>query len=216
MSTYNYTYTVARVDTDTNTMEVVFEAPGKPAITVGARLPFKGENLDLMLEQYAPTNYWDSLSAEYEPPVVGLQGGSGAGAVFQAMGAEFSSGLHTVQDVRERKLRDIANWRYSREVSGVLLGGAPIKTDRESQAAVNNAYTSLKNGLLTSVNWKAADGSWVVLTLTEVEAIAAAVARHVKDCFDAEMHLGQQLEAALAGVTDVPAAVLAAESVVLA
>ena len=71
--------------------------------------------------------------------------------------------------------------------SGVLLpNGANIRTDRESQAQLNAAYSSLKNGLIESTFWKADGGMWVSVTLTEIEPIAQVVANHVAACFAAE------------------------------
>ena len=77
--------------------------------------------------------------------------------------------------------------RYEKETGGVLLpNGANIRTDRESQAQLNAAYSSLKNGLIESTFWKADGGVWVSVTLTEIEPIAQVVANHVAACFAAE------------------------------
>ncbi|MEN6402942.1 MAG: DUF4376 domain-containing protein, partial [Armatimonadia bacterium] len=82
------------------------------------------------------------------------------------------------------------------ETSGVVVGGAKIRTDRESQATVTGAFVTLSQGLVQSVDWKAEDGVWVQLTLAEITPIAAAVASHVQACFTAERLLAQQINAA--------------------
>ena len=82
---------------------------------------------------------------------------------------------------------EAAALRYEKETGGVLLpNGANIRTDRESQAQLNAAYSSLKNGLIESTFWKADGGVWVSVTLAEIEPIAQVVANHVAACFAAE------------------------------
>lgn len=213
--TIPFTYTVVRVDSDARCMDVVFESPGRPSVTVGTRIPRKGENLDLVMESYAPIGYWGELDQDLEAPEVGSRGASGVAALLQVAAPEFASDMTTVAQVRERRMRDIANWRYQKEVGGINLNGSLIRTDRESQASVGSAYSSLKNGLVDRVSWKTGDGTWVELTEVEISVVASAVARHVRDCFDAEKELVEQLDQALTGISDVPGAIVAANSVVL-
>lgn len=92
----------------------------------------------------------------------------------------------TLVDARNDKLQFLAETRYHRETAGIAVGGVLVMTDRQSQAALTGAYTSLKNGLLTSIDWKAAVGVWVSLSLAQVEPMAQAVAAHVQACFTAE------------------------------
>ena len=90
-------------------------------------------------------------------------------------------------NVKNALKAEVATLRYEKETGGVLLpNGANIRTDRESQAQLNAAYSSLKNGLIESTFWKADGGVWVSVTLTEIEPIAQIVANHVAACFAAE------------------------------
>lgn len=89
----------------------------------------------------------------------------------------------------------VAKQRYEKEVSGLEINGSKILTDRESQAQLNGAYVSLKNNLVTSIDWKASNGSWVVLTLTEVEPLATAVSMHVQNCFTEEKIKCEEIDA---------------------
>lgn len=95
----------------------------------------------------------------------------------------------TLAEWKEAKKAEIAEWRWQRETGGVTVGGARIKTDRESQATINGAYTSLKGGLLESVRWKTDDGTFITMGLAEIEAVAQAVALHVQQSFDLEAQL---------------------------
>lgn len=83
-------------------------------------------------------------------------------------------------------LSDVAATRWEVETGGITIDGAPIKTDRESQAQLTSAYTSLNGGLIADTQWKAADGSFTLVTLAELEPVAKAVAEHVRACFAAE------------------------------
>lgn len=83
-------------------------------------------------------------------------------------------------------LAEVAAKRWQVETGGILIGGTPIATDRESQAQLTSAYTSLKGGLIANTTWKAADGNFTLVTLAEIEPVAQAVATHVRACFAAE------------------------------
>jgi hypothetical protein len=178
-----YTYEIISVDEASRVMEVVYSSEGRQTMHISARLPYKGEALESVIEMFSPVAYWQDQEAEVVVPELG------SGSVGQAI-------PETLESVKIQKLAEIAEWRYTAEISGVTLNGASIRTDRESQAQITGAYTSLKNGFLASVNWKDANGQWVSLSLEQIEPIAIAVAQHVQACFDAEMALAQQVNAA--------------------
>lgn len=92
-------------------------------------------------------------------------------------------------------LSDLAARRYQAETAGVTVAGVKVATDRESQASLTGAYTSLQAGLVTTIDWKGDDG-WVVLDLPTCEALAQAVANHVQQCFTREKVLAEQVDAA--------------------
>jgi len=83
-------------------------------------------------------------------------------------------------------LADVAEKRWQVETSGIVIAGHHITTDRESQAQLFSAYTSLKSGLINDTAWKTADGHFTQVTLPELEPIAQAVALQVRACFAAE------------------------------
>lgn len=87
---------------------------------------------------------------------------------------------------KESLLAEVAAKRWQVETGGIIVDGIPIKTDRESQAQMSSAYTSLKNSLIEDTPWKAADGSFSLVTMAELEPVAQAMAAHVRSCFDAE------------------------------
>jgi len=83
-------------------------------------------------------------------------------------------------------LAGVATKRWQAETGGIVVAGSPIKTDRESQAQLSSAYTSLKSGLIDDTPWKADGDTFVLVTLAGLELIAQAVATHVRACFAAE------------------------------
>lgn len=178
-----YTYEIVSVDAAARVMEVVYSSEGRQTMHISARLPYVGESLEAVIDMFSPVPHWLEQEAEVVVPELG-SGTSGQAAP------------ETLASAKAKKLAQIAEWRFIAETAGVTLNGAAIRTDRESQAQLTGAYTSLKNGFLTSVNWKAANGQWVSLSLEQIEPIAAAVAQHVQACFDAEMALTQQVNAA--------------------
>ena len=98
----------------------------------------------------------------------------------------------TLEEVKEAKLSSLASIRYEKEIGGIAVSGATIATDRASQALITGAYVSLKQGFISSVNWKG-ENSWVTLTLVEIEPIAQAVCNYVQACFTKECILAQQI-----------------------
>jgi hypothetical protein len=97
---------------------------------------------------------------------------------------------------REIRLQELADHRWRIETGGVTLpGGGRILTDRESQAQVNSAYTTLREDFITTADFKGENG-WVLITLAEITPIAKAVARHVQPCFTAERRVSEKINAA--------------------
>jgi len=90
-----------------------------------------------------------------------------------------------IETVREKKIKELAQKRWEVETSGIDLGDSTILTDRESQAQISSAYAAAKNGLLTSLNFKSANG-WIVLTSEQMIYIGEAVYTHVQNCFNKE------------------------------
>lgn len=83
-------------------------------------------------------------------------------------------------------LGQLAAYRYDKEVAGIDVNGSVIKTDRESQATLNGAYTASLINPAININWKASDGSWVSLDASAISALASAVITHVQSCFTKE------------------------------
>jgi hypothetical protein len=180
-----YNFEVVTVDQAARVMEVVYTSEGRQTMRIGARLPYAGETLEAVIAMYAPVAYW----LEQDAVVQNVQVGA-SGAVTPAQ-PDMS-----LQSVKNRKKAEIAAARLSFEVSGVTVSGVRVLTDRESQAILTGAYATLKAGLVESLDWKAADGSFVTITTPEALTMAQVVANHVQASFATERELVAQIDAA--------------------
>lgn len=179
----NYTYEIISVNQQAKCMEIVYRAEGRQPMHIGARLPFVNEPLENVVKQYAPIVMWEQEDLPLSIPTVGVTGWIGMEE-------------KTLEDVKREKLEALAAWRYDLEVGGITLGSSIIRTDRESQALITGAFTTLKEGFVPYVDFKTASGAWIQITLAEITPIAQAVAQHVQTCFTAEKNLMARIHAA--------------------
>ncbi|MDH1506298.1 DUF4376 domain-containing protein [Aeromonas caviae] len=120
-----------------------------------------------------------------------------AGQQIMANDNGYPIAIDPPQPVRSKAvlLAEVATKRWAVETGGIIVAGHPIATDRESQAQLTSAYTLLKGGLIADTPWKAADGSFTLVTLAEIEPVAQAVAAHVRACFAAEQAHAEAIDA---------------------
>lgn len=69
-----YTYEIANVNPDARAMEVIYRADGHQTMHIGARLPYKGENLESVVRMYEPVAFWLEQQTEVSIPIVGQTG----------------------------------------------------------------------------------------------------------------------------------------------
>jgi hypothetical protein len=75
--------------------------------------------------------------------------------------------------------------RYEREIAGLMVNGAAIRTDRETQALLLGARIKAKEDARYSIMWKAENG-FIALIAADIISISDAVHDHVQQCFSAE------------------------------
>lgn len=90
--------------------------------------------------------------------------------------------------------------RYAVETGGILVNGAPIATDRVSQAMIGNAYAYIQASGAASVSYKTSAG-FATLTADQIKAVALAVGAHVQACFKAEDDADAAISASPATIT---------------
>jgi len=112
---------------------------------------------------------------EYEPPVI----------------------VVPFETLRELKLAALADKRWTVETGGILVGGASVRTDANSQAKITGAVSLFENDPeLVSIDWEAQPGVWVTLDAVTMKAIGIAVGRHVQGCFSRARTLSEAILAA--------------------
>lgn len=186
MININYSYEIVLVDAPSKCMVVKYTAEGFPPMQISTRLPYEGEDVEAVIRHYAPVSLWVLSKTPVVAPELGTKGEVKAPEPPPV----------TFESVKADKKVQIAEWRWQREVGGVSVGGTKIRTDRESQAQITSTLTSLEQGLLSSVDFKAQDGTWIKLTLDGVKEVARAVAQHVQQSFTIERQLVEMVEAA--------------------
>ena len=104
--------------------------------------------------------------------------------------------LPTLDELRARKLMELAALRWERETGGTTFNGMPVATDAVSQTKYIGAVVGAQIDPNAVINWKMADGTFVTLDAAAITAVAMVVRAHVQACFDREAELKTQIEAA--------------------
>ena len=93
------------------------------------------------------------------------------------------------QKLNEQKgllYKQITEFRWMKEAGGILLpNGIKIASSREDQNRITSVISNAELAGIEEVSFKAAS-RWATLTIPEIKAIAASVARHVQACFNNE------------------------------
>lgn len=189
-----YSWEINSIDDVSNTMTVkyMFNTSYQldPVLVNIQKCP-AGVNIADHISLYAPTTQL-APPKKYNSAAVGQ---TGVGSVYVDT-ITYPSDL-TLSDYKKLKLEEIAAARYTFETSGLLLNGTFIDTSRESQSILTSAYISLKNSLISSVDWKDSTGTFVTLGLSEIEMLSTAVSTHVQAAFSKEKLLTAQVTAAV-------------------
>ena len=109
---------------------------------------------------------------------------------WQVIDKPFTQTMMT--DEKNKLKQNLLDYRRTKEVGGFTLpNGIYIGTDYVDQAKLNQAFVTMQAGMLTHIDFKAADGNWIELALTDVTGLAFAVAQHVQGCFSKEKVIQQ-------------------------
>jgi hypothetical protein len=123
-------------------------------------------------------------SALSPPPVHCIANDNGGwDCYFQ--GEQLPVAVRTLEQAKAEKLAAVAEYRYGIETSGITVSGLQIKTDRESQAMINAAWSASQIIPPIEINWKGVDG-WALIDAAQISTIAQAVITHVQACFTNE------------------------------
>lgn len=87
-----------------------------------------------------------------------------------------------------------ATVRWLVETGGIMVGGAPITTDRESQAMISGAHAYVQANPSATIKWKTMAG-FATLSAEQITALALAVGTHVQSCFSKEAEVAAAIQA---------------------
>lgn len=180
-----YTYTITSVDQEARCMEIIYTAPNRQTMHIGARLPYVGETLETIVRMYAPIAYW----LEQEQKVVSVDIGA-SGAINPKAQSKTLSGA------KAAKLAELAALRYEREVEGVTIDDMVYDTSRISQQQIFTTNALLQSGQIETVTWKTSNYMFIPHNAASFATIASAVANHVQELFRIEGELVAAVAAA--------------------
>lgn len=69
-----FQYKVVSVNKDAGCMDVEFKSDGLPDVLVGVRIPFEGEDVDEVIQSFAPLSVWQPLIVPTQEVSVGHEG----------------------------------------------------------------------------------------------------------------------------------------------
>ncbi|CAO3403512.1 DUF4376 domain-containing protein [Azospirillum palustre] len=101
-----------------------------------------------------------------------------------------------LDEVRQARKDALAELRWRRECGGIVMpDGSVIATDDRSKTLLNGKYRTAEKYPDRLHRWKGAE-SEITLTTAQVIVIGDAVSDHVQDCFDRELDLIAEIDAA--------------------
>lgn len=105
--------------------------------------------------------------------------------------AQLDAALLPVSKIVQKRI--IADSRFEAETSGIIFNGMLIRTDRESQATLTNAYIRVQQQPFALIDWKTESG-WSQVDKATIEAWCIAVGAHVHVQFSKEKALCEQID----------------------
>lgn len=102
----------------------------------------------------------------------------------------------TFEDLKQKKILDLANFRWEKETGGTTFNGMPLATDPTSQTKYVGAVVAAQISPLMTLKWKLSDGTFVDLDASAITQVAMAVRSHIQACFDKEAELLALIETA--------------------
>ena len=87
--------------------------------------------------------------------------------------------------VLEQKISELSEYRYRKEITGVVFNNNEIPTDRNNRNTMNDLLRTLELGFLNSVCFKTGS-KWIEYSLDEFMDLMKAISIHIENCFLAE------------------------------
>jgi hypothetical protein len=147
----------------------------------GNRAWFIDEPGFLHLRQLDPS--WQPITADWDD-------------VFQLQDDNVTWAVIPKPDARKATLRAFAAAaRWNREQGSTIINGTPVSTDTASQSKLKAAQDALASGMIPPPIPLKTMAGWIDADLPTIEAIYAAVVRHVQACYAKEREIDSAIDA---------------------
>jgi hypothetical protein len=98
-----------------------------------------------------------------------------------------------LQEYKNLLISKTAENRYNKEISGYFYKNKYFYTDRETQVKYSAVYSAARDGLITSLDWKTMDDSFITLNTQEAIELSLGVLGYVQYLFSLESNLQNQI-----------------------
>jgi len=88
-----------------------------------------------------------------------------------------------LDEIKNRRVSELADLRYGVEVGGMVFAGNVFPTDDRSKTLIMGARTMAKEDAVYAKNWKVGPGQYVALDAVSLIAVADAQETHVAAAF---------------------------------
>ena len=100
-----------------------------------------------------------------------------------------------VPDAKAKKLSELADFRWSKEVGGITINGMVIETTDRSKTLVTGALMLAQSNPAATFQFKTTDNQYVEVDAAGMVAIYQAIGAHVQACFAREQEVAALISA---------------------
>lgn len=101
----------------------------------------------------------------------------------------------SIEPTKQRLLDHARALRFAREIAGTALGDLPLRTDRETRSALNEAATMIAADPGWSTRWELPNGAWVTIDAALLPQVVRAVGNWRAAAFALQEVVASKIEA---------------------
>lgn len=87
--------------------------------------------------------------------------------------------------ILNQKINELSEYRYGKEISGVVFNNNEISTDRNNRNTMNDLLRTLELGFLNTICYKTGS-NWIEYSLDEFMDLMRVISIHIENCYLAE------------------------------
>lgn len=192
---YDYNYIIESVDNEAGVMVVKYTAEGKDDYVASARLPFEGESLEQVVEEYSPVNLWYFNDAPKQSVLGGTNGSRHAAfkAVVVENIPEPEPEPETIESVKQDKLDALAEWRRNKLDRTIYSGSYLINANQRSVSILRGMVNDMQAGLYTDVVFKLGDNTFITADQALIYSFFEAAISNVRNMFTKESEISTMI-----------------------